>query len=54
MYRYYLGIAIICCVFAIFSVILSDNAAAMTTIMVGFAGAFMAIGFMTSDPESRW
>ncbi|MGZ4106104.1 MAG: hypothetical protein ACXVDJ_11350 [Tumebacillaceae bacterium] len=54
MFRYYLGIAIMCVVFAIFSVILSDNAAAMSTVMVGFAGAFMAIAFITSGPESRW
>jgi len=54
MYRYYFGIAIMCVMFALFGLFLSSNAAAFTTIMVGFAGAFMAIAFITSGPESRW
>ena len=54
MYRYYMGIAIMTLLFAVFGMILSENAAAFTTIMVGFAGAFAAIAFITSGPESRW
>ncbi|MGB8955511.1 MAG: hypothetical protein WCC10_09055 [Tumebacillaceae bacterium] len=54
MYRYYMGIAIMSLFFGLFGMILSENAAAFSTIMVGFAGAFMAIAFITSGPESRW
>ncbi|PWK14409.1 hypothetical protein C7459_105166 [Tumebacillus permanentifrigoris] len=54
MYRYYMGIAIMCVVFAAFGVLLSEHAAAYATIIFGFAGAFMAIAFITSGPESRW
>lgn len=54
VYRYYMGIAIMTLLFAVFGMILSENAAAFTTIMVGFAGAFAAIAFITSGPESRW
>lgn len=54
MYRYYMGIAIMALIFAGFGILLSDHAAAFATILVGFAGAFMAIAFITSGPESRW
>lgn len=54
MYRYYMGIAIMSLIFGLFGMILSNNAAAFSTIMVGFSGAFMAIAFITSGPESRW
>ena len=54
VYRYYMGIAIMSLFFGLFGMILSENAAAFSTIMVGFAGAFMAIAFITSGPESRW
>jgi uncharacterized membrane protein YuzA (DUF378 family) len=49
-----MGIALMSLVFAIFGMVLSEHAAAFSTIMVGFAGAFMAIAFITSGPESRW
>ena len=54
MYRYYMGIAIMCMMFALFGILLSANAAAYATITLGFAGAFLAIAFITSGPESRW
>jgi hypothetical protein len=49
-----MGIAIMCIIMASFGVLLSEHAAAYATIIVGFAGAFMAIAFITSGPESRW
>ncbi|MFC4767334.1 hypothetical protein [Effusibacillus consociatus] len=56
MFRYYLGISIMCAVFALFSLLLAhaESAAALATIFVGIAGAFLAIAFITSGPESRW
>ncbi|TCP59493.1 hypothetical protein EV586_101712 [Tumebacillus sp. BK434] len=54
MYRYYMGIALMCLVMAVFGLLLSVNAAAFATILVGFAGAFLAIAFITAGPESRW
>jgi hypothetical protein len=43
-----------CVVFAIFSMFLATNAAAITTIFIAIAGAFLTIAFVTSGPESRW
>ncbi|WP_200759845.1 hypothetical protein [Effusibacillus dendaii] len=54
MFRYYLGIAIMCLAFALFAMFLSANPAAVASIYVGIAGAFLAIAFITSGPESRW
>ncbi|BCJ85769.1 hypothetical protein skT53_07540 [Effusibacillus dendaii] len=54
LFRYYLGIAIMCLAFALFAMFLSANPAAVASIYVGIAGAFLAIAFITSGPESRW
>lgn len=54
MFRYYLGIAIMCAIFAVFALLLSHNAAALAAVFVGIAGAFLSIAFITSGPESRW
>ena len=54
MYRFYMGIALMCLMFAVFGLLLSFNSAAFATVMLGFAGAFLAIAFITSGPESRW
>jgi hypothetical protein len=54
VFRYYLGISIMLAIFAVFSLFLSTNPAAVATIYIGIAGAFLAIAFITSGPESRW
>lgn len=54
MYRYYLGIALMCVVFAVFSLLLSVKPVLMGAIFTAFAGGFLAIAFITSGPESRW
>ena len=54
MFRYYLGVAIFCLVFAVFSIFIAANAAALIAIFLGLAGVFLTIAFITSGPESRW
>ncbi|GAX91820.1 hypothetical protein [Effusibacillus lacus] len=54
MFRYYLGISIMCVIFAVFALFLAHEPAALATIFVGIAGAFLSIAFITSGPESRW
>ncbi|WP_018131965.1 hypothetical protein [Effusibacillus pohliae] len=54
MFRYYLGISIMCVIFALFALFLSEKPAAIATVFVGIAGAFLSIAFITAGPESRW
>jgi hypothetical protein len=54
MFKYYLSIAIFCVILTIFTILLSDHAVTLATIFMGFAGAFLAISFITSGSESRW
>ncbi|MDI3328883.1 MAG: hypothetical protein QJR06_10040 [Alicyclobacillaceae bacterium] len=55
MFRYYSGVAIMCVLFAIFTLFLGERSPeALATIFIGFAGAFLAVAFITSGPESRW
>ncbi|SFU98401.1 hypothetical protein [Alicyclobacillus macrosporangiidus] len=54
MFKYYAGIAIMCVIFAVLALFFSANAATLATIFMGMAAAFIAIGFVTSGPESRW
>lgn len=54
MYRYYLGVAMVMLVIAGFSFVLSAHAAAVATVFVGLAAAFVAVAYITSGQESRW
>ncbi|HEU4963446.1 MAG TPA: hypothetical protein VFV52_06225 [Bacilli bacterium] len=54
MYRYYLGIAIMCVVFAVFALLLASKPVLLAAIFTAFAGGFLAIAYITSGPESRW
>jgi predicted phage tail protein len=54
LFKYYLGIAIMCALFALTALFFSANAATLATVFLGMAGAFVAIAFVTSGPESRW
>lgn len=54
MFKYYLGIAIMCALFAVVAVFFSEHAATLATIFLGMGGAFLAIAFVTAGPESRW
>lgn len=54
VFKYYTGIAIMCAVFAVMALFFSQNAATLASIFIGMAGAFVAIGFVTSGRESRW
>ncbi|MCL6515748.1 hypothetical protein [Alicyclobacillus sp.] len=54
LFKYYAGIAIMCAVFAVLALFFSANAATLATIFMGMAAAFIAIGFVTSGPDSRW
>ncbi|MCL6442828.1 MAG: hypothetical protein K6T83_05110 [Alicyclobacillus sp.] len=54
MFKYYLGIAIMCSLFAVLALFFSQNAPTLATIFLGMAGAFVAIAFVTSGRQSRW
>ncbi|UOF89860.1 hypothetical protein LSG31_18595 [Fodinisporobacter ferrooxydans] len=54
MFRYYLGIAFTCIVFAVISLFLAANPSGLAVIFTGLAVAFATIGLMTSGPKSRW
>ncbi|MBX5436164.1 MAG: hypothetical protein IRZ33_02990 [Alicyclobacillaceae bacterium] len=54
MFKYYMGIAIMCAIFALMALFFSSRAATLATIYMGMAGAFIAIAFVTSGRESRW
>lgn len=54
MFKYYTGIGIMCALFALMAAFFSDNGAALATIFLGMGGAFVAIGFVTAGPGSRW
>jgi hypothetical protein len=54
MFKFYLGISIMCALFAVLAIFFSDKASTVTSIFLGMTGAFMAIAFVTSGKESRW
>ncbi|MCL6625025.1 hypothetical protein [Alicyclobacillus shizuokensis] len=54
MFKYYLGIAIMCAFFAILALFFSQHAATLATVFLAMGGAFVAIAFVTSGPEHRW
>ncbi|MCL6547862.1 MAG: hypothetical protein K6T30_03015 [Alicyclobacillus sp.] len=54
MFKYYMGIAVMCGIFALMALFFSAHAATLATIYMGMAGAFIAIAFVTSGRESRW
>jgi hypothetical protein len=54
MFKFYMGLAIMCAIFSIMAVFFSDHGAALATVFLGMGGAFMAIAFVTANPESRW
>jgi hypothetical protein len=54
VFKYYTGIAIMCTIFAVMALFFSQHAPTLATIFMGMAGAFVAIGFVTSGRESRW
>lgn len=54
MFRYYFGISLMCLLFAVVALLLSQATATVAIIFVGIAGAFLSIAFITSGPESRW
>lgn len=54
MFKYYTGVGIMCMIFALMAVFFSEQAATLATVFIGMAGAFIAIGFVTSDAQSRW
>jgi len=54
MFKYYLGIAVMCALFSIMALFFSQDASTLATVFLGMAGAFIAIAFVTSGRESRW
>lgn len=54
MFKYYLGIAIMCGLFALTALFFSQHAPTLATIFIGMGGAFIALAFVTSGRESRW
>lgn len=54
MFKYYLGLAIMCVIFSVMAAFFSDHGQTLTTIFLAMAGAFVAIGFVTSGRKSRW
>ncbi|MCL6631277.1 MAG: hypothetical protein K6T63_01470 [Alicyclobacillus herbarius] len=54
MFKYYLGIAIMCVFFALTALFFSQHAATLATIFLAMSGAFVALAFVTSGPEHRW
>ncbi|MCF8563698.1 hypothetical protein LLE49_02950 [Alicyclobacillus tolerans] len=54
MFKYYLGIAIMCAIFSVLAVFFSAHAATLATIFLAMAGAFIAVAFVTSGREHRW
>lgn len=54
LFKYYLGISIMCVIFAIMAIFFSVNAATLAVVFLAMAGAFLAIAFVTSGRESRW
>jgi hypothetical protein len=54
VFKYYTGIAVMCTIFAVMALFFSANAPTLAAIFMAMAGAFVAIGFVTSDRKSRW
>jgi uncharacterized membrane protein len=54
VFKYYLGIAIMCAIFAVLALFFSAHAATLASIFLGMGGAFLALAFVTSGPEHRW
>lgn len=54
MFKYYLGIAIMCAFFSVLALFFSVDATKLATIFLGMCGAFIAIAFVTSGREHRW
>lgn len=54
MFKYYLGIALMCGIFALVALFFSAHAPTLASIFVGMGGAFLALAFVTSGRESRW
>lgn len=55
MFRFYFGIAIMCLIFAIASLLLSNiGGEIMATVFIALAGGLLAVGLITSGPKSRW
>lgn len=54
MFKYYLGLAIMCVIFAVMAVFFSEHGPTLTTIFLAMAGAFVALGFVTNGRASRW
>lgn len=43
-----------CVIFAVMAIFFSADAATVAVVFLAMAGAFLAIAFVTSGPESRW
>lgn len=55
VFRFYFGIAIMCLIFAIASLLLSNiGGEIMATVFIALAGGLLAVGLITSGPKSRW
>lgn len=54
MFKFYLGIAIMCGLFAVAALFFSQHAPTLAAIFLGMAGAFVALAFVTSGREARW
>lgn len=54
LFKYYMGICIMCVIFAITALFFSANAGTLAVVYLAMAGAFLAIAFVTSGRESRW
>lgn len=54
MFKYYLGLAIMCVIFSVMAAFFSDHGTTLTTIFLAMGGAFVALGFVTSGRASRW
>jgi hypothetical protein len=54
LFKYYMGICVMCLIFAVVALFFSANAGTMAVVYLSMAGAFLAIAFVTSGRESRW
>lgn len=55
MFRFYFGVGIMCVIFSVVSLLLSNIGGEMlATVFIAMGGAFLAIAFVTSGPHSRW
>jgi len=54
LFKFYLGIAIMCVIFSVAAVFFSEHSATLATVFLGMSGAFVAIAFVTSGREHRW